>query len=218
MAALTLNFAVADSYAIPYDLETYCFLCSKGIYSTKLQEAYLVSLSVLFKVNIVKHQLTDLVLNAIEKTKNYITASADGFSKVEIKSNSSFIVYSALNESNKELFRKIEQTWKKFFVRWGYHFDVLYDETATRCKLTFNYEFKNQPEIEIEEDSAHEEADLERSLVIDGVLELKLISFEGKTYIQVKDRSTDKIYYNLSCNVRDYGLLPKLINLASMNN
>lgn len=218
MAATILNFAVKDGYAIPYDLETYSFLCSKGIYSTKIKEAYLASLTDLFKVETTKVNLKDLVDEAIAKTEKYWSNKAEGTAKVDIKSSNSFVVYGSLNESNKELLRKIEQTWKKFFVRWGFHFDVLYDETPTRCKITFNYEFLNQPEIEVEAENTHEEIDLEQRLTINGILELKLVEFEGKQYIQVKDLAADRIYYNLNCNVHDYGLLPKLINFATMKN
>lgn len=218
MATVILEFAVTDSYAVPYDLDTYSFLRSKGIYSTKLRESYLDSLSDLFKVEVTKTDLKDLVDEAISKTEKYWSNKAEGTAKVEIKSANSFVIFGTLNEANKELLRKIEQTWKKFFVRWGFHFDVLYDETPTRCKITFNYEFLNQPEIEVEEESIHEEVDLDQRLTINGILELKLIEFEDKNYIQVRDMSTDKTLYNLDCNVRDYGLLPKLINFSSMNN
>lgn len=218
MAAVILEFAVTDNYAVPYDLDTYSFLRSKGIFSTKLRESYLDSISDLFKVKIKRYSLEDILQKAIDKTVAFWSNKADGFAKLDVKSANSFVIYGTLNEFNKELLRKIEQTWKKFFVRWGFHFDVLYDETPTRCKITFNYEFLNQPEIEVEEETAHEEVDLDQRLTINGILELKLVEFEGKQYIQVKDLAADRIYYNLTCNVHDYGLLPKLINLASMNN
>ena len=215
MAAVILEFAVTDSYAVPYDLDTYSFLRSKGIYSTKLRESYLDSLSDLFKVKIKRYSLEDILQKAIDKTVAFWSNKADGFAKLDIKSSDSFVIYGALNEVNKELLRKIEQTWKTFFVRWGFHFDVIYDETPTRCKITFTYDFINQPEIKISDENVEE--DLGQCLSIDGILQLKLIKYEGKTYIQVRDKALNKSYYNLQCNVHDTGMIAKLVDFASRN-
>lgn len=209
----TLNFSVYDGYAIPYDLDTYKTLRELSIYSTKINESYLSCIKSLTKCKIKTYNLQKQLSVALDKTDKYITSKVENFGKLQVKSSSQFIVYCSLTENNKLLLKKVESTWKKFFSRWGFHFDAQYDETATRCKLSFSYAFTNQPEIEISDESIVDHSDTK--LIINGVIQLALVKFEGKTFIEVKDLYADKVHYNLECSVSDSGMLAKLIEFAN---
>lgn len=207
-----LKFAVSDSSAIPYDLDTYQFLCSHSIFSTKFNINYLPCIQDLFKCKITQIELKKIFDEALAKTESY-WLKTDSTAKLVIKDKDCFVLSGLLNDANKEKLKKIETAWKNFFNRWGYHSSLMYDETQTRCKMTIMFEFSSQPEIQLEEDPVFAVSD--QKLLLGNVLEISLAEFEGNQYIHIEDTFAKRTLYNLQVKVKDSGMIAKLIDLAN---
>lgn len=208
-----LNFAVSDSSAIPYDLDTYQFLCSHSIFSTKINVNYLPSIGDLFGCSIKQIPLQKVFDTAMKKTQSFWTSPEDTVSKILFKDKDCFVLVAALSKENKEKLKKIETAWRNFFTRWGYHSSFMYDETQTRCKMTIRYEFSSQPEIKIAEEVEQHKTDAK--MILGGVLEVSIMEYDGKEYIHIEDTFAKKTLYNLHLNVIDSGMIAKLVDIAN---
>lgn len=208
----TLTFAVTQAYAIPYNVETYKMLMSHNVLSTRLNAAFIHGLGDLLHCKVETVQLDDMLKTAIAKTEAFWTKS-ESFTKFVQKDASTFVLSGALD--NKDRIKKIELTWRKFFNRWGYKADFVYDETQTRCKLTVTYSHTLQPEIEVEDEI--EVKEYESSLKL-GSFSISMIEFEGQKLLKIVDTGTNLTIGTARAeSVLDYGLLIQLIELATHN-
>lgn len=208
----TLTFAVTQAYAIPYNVETYKTLMANNVLSTRLNVSYIYGLGDLLHCKVETVQLDEMLKAAIAKTEAFWTKS-ETFAKFVQKDANSFILSGALD--NKERIKKIEITWRKFFNRWGYKADFVYDETQTRCKLTVSYAHTMQPEIEIEEEISVKEC--QGSLKL-GVYVISMIEFEGQKLLRIVESSTNTTIGTARAeSVLDNGLIAQLISLSSTN-
>lgn len=208
----TLTFAVTQAYAIPYNVETYKTLMANNVLSTRLNVSFIYGLGDLLHCKVETVQLDEMLKAAIAKTEAFWTKS-ETFAKFVQKDANSFILSGALD--NKERIKKIEITWRKFFNRWGYKADFVYDETQTRCKLTVSYAHTMQPEIEIEEEIRVKEC--QGSLKL-GVYVISMIEFEGQKLLKIVESSTNTTIGTARAeSVLDNGLIAQLISLSSTN-
>lgn len=208
----TLTFAVTQAYAIPYNVETYKTLMANNVLSTRLNVSFIYGLGDLLHCKVETVQLDEMLKAAIAKTEAFWTKS-ETFAKFVQKDANSFILSGALD--NKERIKKIEITWRKFFNRWGYKADFVYDETQTRCKLTVSYAHTMQPEIEIEKEISVKEC--QGSLKL-GVYVISMIEFEGQKLLKIVESSTNTTIGTARAElVLDNGLIAQLISLSSAN-
>lgn len=208
-----LNFAVSDSSAIPYDLDTYRFLCSHSIFSTKINVNYLPSIGDLFGYSIKQIPLQKVFDTAMKKTQSFWINPEDNTFKITFKDKDCFVLVGSLSKESKEKLKKIETAWRNFFARWGYHSSFMYDETQTRCKMTIRYEFSSQPEIKIAEEPEQQKLDVK--MILGGVLEVSIMKYDDKEYIHIEDAFAKKTLYNLRLSVVDSGMIAKLIDIAN---
>ena len=206
-----LSFAISDSSAIPYDLDTYQFLCSHSIFSTKFNINYLPSLKDLFNCSIKQIPFQSIFDNAMKKTEAFWLSEPS--SKLVVKDKECFVLTASLSESNKERMKKVETAWRNFFARWGYHSSFMYDETQTKCKITVRHEHTSQPEIKVAEELKQVKSDAK--LLLGGVLELSIMDYDGQSYIHIEDIFSKKTLYNLHVKAQDSGLLARLIDIAN---
>lgn len=206
-----LTFAVIDKYAIPYDLETYTFCANRGVCATKIFANFLPTLADLFSVKIQTVSLKEMVADAVRKTEKFWT-STESFAKLVIKSQSCFVLTGALDQ--KERLKKIEATWRKFFVRWGFKSEFAYDETQTRCKMTISYEPTQVPDLQIE-DEIKTEATGQAMQIGNMIFKLAKIDQQDMLLVSSADKPEHILAstpFDKTTDAKDQGLLVLLFN------